>query len=117
MKNLPDGTFDLSEMMEKVRILDDHFPWTALVCIENSHNKCGGKSVPLTWINKVGKACQKMGLKLHCDGARIFNAAAESEISVDQLVKYCDSVSVCLSKGLGAPVGSVIVGTKEFMQR
>ena len=65
----------------------------------------------------MGKACQKLKLKLHCDGARIFNAAVASGISAERMVKYCDSVSVCLSKGLGAPVGSVIVGKKDFITR
>ena len=65
----------------------------------------------------MGAKCRDLGLKLHCDGARLWNSAAGLGVSPARLVKDCDTVSVCLSKGLGAPVGSVIVGTKDFMQR
>ena len=86
-----------------------------LVCIENSHNKCGGRAVPISWLQRVGKACKDLNLPLHCDGARLFNTAAALKVPAKELVKDCASVSVCLSKGLGTPVGSVIVGSQDFI--
>ncbi|TRY80568.1 hypothetical protein TCAL_04559 [Tigriopus californicus] len=117
LTNLPDGTFSTEELKAKIRPDDPHEPQTALICIENTHNKCGGKVVPLTWIRDVGQICRDAGLPLHCDGARLFNASVAMGISVKDLVKDCDSVSICLSKGLGAPIGSVIVGSAAFIQR
>lgn len=117
MKNYPDGTFDIKEIFEKVRADDPHFPISRLVCIENSHNKCGGKAVPVQWVDQVGQVCKDLGLKLHCDGARLFNTAAALGVSAESLVRPCDTVSICLSKGLGAPVGSCIAGPKDFIRR
>ena len=94
---------------------DPHSPITMLVCIENSHNKCGGRAVPMSWLQQVGKACKELKLPLHCDGARLFNTAAALKVPAKELVKDCASVSVCLSKGLGTPVGSVIVGSHDFI--
>ena len=96
---------------------DPHDPITSLVCIENSHNKCGGGAVSLDWIDKLASVTKKYKLPLHCDGARLFNTAIASKVPASRLVRDCDSVSVCLSKGLGTPVGSVIVGSKEFITR
>ena len=84
-----------------------------LVCIENSHNNCGGRAVPLEWIKELSKTCKSFNLPLHCDGARLFNTAVALKVPASKLVEHCDSVSVCLSKGLGCPIGSVIVGRKE----
>ncbi|XP_059096923.1 uncharacterized protein LOC131891393 [Tigriopus californicus] len=117
LTNLPDGTFSTGELRAKIRPDDQLEPQTALICIENTHNKCGGKVLPLTWIREVGQICKDAGLPLHCDGARLFNASIVMGIPVKDLVKDCDSVSLCLSKGLGAPIGSVIVGSEDFIKR
>lgn len=117
LTNLPDGTFCIEELKAKIRPDDQHEPQTALICIENTHNKCGGKVLPLTWIREVGQFCKEAGLPLHCDGARLFNASVSMGIPVQDLVRDCDSVSICLSKGLGAPIGSVIVGSAAFIKR
>lgn len=97
--------------------MDPHLPISSLVCIENSHNKCGGRTLPLEWIEKLGKTCKELKLPIHCDGARLFNTAVALKSPASRLVEYCDSVSICLSKGLGCPIGSVIVGSKDFIAK
>lgn len=96
---------------------DDHFPVTRLVCLENTHNLCGGAVLPVGYLSKVGELVRDHGLKLHLDGARIFNAAAASGISAAELASEADSVTFCLSKGLCAPVGSVLCGDQHFVDR
>jgi threonine aldolase len=96
---------------------DPHHPITTLVCIENSQSKCGGKALPLSWINQVGEICRGWKVPLHCDGSRLFNTANALKVPVAEIVGPCDSVSICLSKGLGAPIGSVIVGSNDFIKR
>jgi len=117
LKNLEDGTFSIEELEAKVREDDQHLPITTLVAIENTHNKCGGRALPLEWLEQLGKTCKRLGLPLHCDGARIFNAAVSQGKTIADLLQHVDSASICLSKGLCCPVGSVIVGTKELMQK
>merc|ERR1712106_820713 len=117
LKNLEDGTFSIEELEAKVREDDQHLPITTMVAIENTHNKCGGRALPLEWLEQLGKSCKRLGLPLHCDGARLFNAAASQGKEIGDLLKHVDSASLCLSKGLGCPIGSVIVGTKELMQK
>ena len=119
-KTLPtqdDGTIKIEDIENAIRADDPHFPKTRLVALENTHNYCGGKVLKTEYVDQVGELCKKHNLILHIDGARIFNAAAASGDSVERLTREADSVSVCLSKGLGAPVGSVIVGTSEFVAR
>ncbi|XP_054258459.1 L-allo-threonine aldolase-like isoform X2 [Macrosteles quadrilineatus] len=118
VKNLPDGTWDLDEMLDKIR--DDsnvHTAQTSLICLENTHNWCGGRALPLGWVEKLAQIAREVGIPLHLDGARVFNAALSSGVNVAELVKDFSSVSVCLSKGLGAPVGSLLVGDKQFINR
>ncbi|CAL4073159.1 unnamed protein product, partial [Meganyctiphanes norvegica] len=117
ISNKPDGTFCLDEMLSLVRGNDPHYPITKLVCIENTHNMCGGKALPIEWLDKIGSICNELKVPLHMDGARLCNAAATLNISLERLVRHCSSVSLCLSKGLGAPIGSVIVGNKDFIDR
>jgi len=120
VKNNPNGTFSIDELRSKIRHgadEDPHYPITSLVCIENSHNNCGGRAVPLDWIEKLAQTCKEFNLPIHCDGARLFNTAVALNVPASKLVEHCDSVSVCLSKGLGCPIGSVIVGRKEFIGR
>jgi len=117
LKNREDGTFCLQELQDKVRADDAHLPVTSLVAIENTHNKCGGRVLPLDWLEELGATCRQLGLPLHCDGARIFHAVEHLGVSLAKLLEQCDSASICLSKGLGCPVGSVIVGSKALMAR
>ncbi|CAN6228861.1 unnamed protein product [Urochloa humidicola] len=117
--NNPDGTMDVDKIVAAIRnpagaLL---YPTTRLICLENTHANCGGKCLSAEYTDKVGEIAKSHGLKLHIDGARIFNASVALGVPVDRLVKAADSVSVCLSKGLGAPVGSVIVGSKAFIDK
>jgi threonine aldolase len=91
-----------------------HTPGTGLVCIENTHNMAGGAPYELAEVRAIGEACRRHGLPLHVDGARIFNAAAALGVDLRDLASPADSLSFCLSKGLGAPVGSVLCGTATF---
>ncbi len=105
-----DGTLDLEKMDEYVHTdADVHFAPTRLVCLENTHNHCGGVVLPLEHVRAVRELCDRHGLKMHLDGARLFNAAAASGIPAAEYAALFDTVSICLSKGLGAPVGSVLV--------
>jgi threonine aldolase len=100
-----------------VREDDQHYPRTSLVCIENTHNTCGGRILTPNYVNSMAALCAELDLPLHMDGARVFNAAAGSGLPVEQLVAGADSVSICLSKGIGCPVGSVLVGSEQFIYR
>jgi len=115
--NKNDGTIDLDDIRGVIRADDQHFPTTRLLCVEQTHNKCGGRVLPLEYLDKCGQLCKENGIKLHLDGARIWNAAAALGVSPARCVAAADTVSVCLSKGLGAPVGSVILGDAEFIRR
>ena len=117
IQNRPDGTLTLDDILASIRTEDVHHPITRLVCLENTQNICGG--VPLTpaYTRQVGELALRNDLALHIDGARIFNAAAAQSVSVRELVDPADSVMFCLSKGLAAPVGSMLVGTGKFIQR
>ncbi|XP_022966485.1 probable low-specificity L-threonine aldolase 1 isoform X2 [Cucurbita maxima] len=119
VKNNDDGTIDIDLIEAAIRNPKGElfFPTTRLICLENTHANSGGKCLPVEYIDEVGELTKKHGLKLHIDGARIFNASIALGVSVDRLVQTADSVSVCLSKGLGAPVGSVIVGSKSFIAK
>ena len=113
-----DGTLLLEDIEERIRTaMDDvHFPRTKLVCLENTHNRMGGKVLTVEYIENVAQLCRKYRLKLHMDGARLMNAAVYLNVNPAEFVRSCDSVSFCLSKGLAAPVGSLILGTKEFIR-
>ncbi|MFO7888786.1 MAG: low-specificity L-threonine aldolase [bacterium] len=104
--------------IEKViRPYNVHFPPTRLICLENTHNRAGGKIYPLDEIKKIHNLSKKYGLNMHLDGARLWNASVATGISLKEYARYFDSVSVCFSKGLGAPIGSMIVGSKEFIKK
>jgi threonine aldolase len=115
--NQVDGTLSPQEIAASIRSEDVHHPITRLVCLENTQNICGG--IPLTpdYTRQVGELVHEKGLVLHIDGARIFNAAAALDISVRELVEPADSVMFCLSKGLAAPVGSILAGPQKFIGR
>ncbi|KAL5711846.1 low-specificity L-threonine aldolase [Ranunculus cassubicifolius] len=119
VKNNVDGTMDLELIEGAIRDPGGelYFPTTRLICLENTHANCGGRTISVEYTDKVGELARKHGIKLHIDGARIFNAAVALGVPVHRLVQAADSVSVCLSKGLGAPVGSVLVGSKSFIQK
>jgi threonine aldolase len=94
---------------------DDHYPKTEAICIENSHNILGGVALTQEYIDALGNLAHTNDIKLHMDGARIFNAAISRGVSVRRMCQHVDSISFCLSKGLGAPLGSVLVGSKDFI--
>lgn len=117
VKNLNDGTFSLEDVKRKIRIYEFHEPITKLVLVENTHNMCGGKVLPMKFIDDLAIICRENNLKLHMDGSRIFNAAAYLNLPVSRIVRDCDTVNFALSKGLCAPVGSCLVGSKEFIEQ
>jgi threonine aldolase len=111
------GVFGGADVEAVVRPADPHFPRTRLVCIENTHNRGGGKIWPLERIEEVAAVARRHGLQLHLDGARLWNAAVATGIAESRWAAPFDTVSVCYSKGLGAPVGSALVGSKAFLER
>lgn len=115
--NKEDGTMDLRKIEASIRCAELLYPTTRLICIENTHANSGGRCITADYTDKLGELAKSYGLKLHVDGARIFNASTALGVPVSQLVSAADSVSVCLSKGLGAPVGSVIVGSQAFIEK
>lgn len=116
--NTRDGRLVLEDVEAAIRPKgDDHFPTSRLVCLEDTHNLCGGAVLPIDYMQAVADLAHARGLSLHIDGARIFNAAAASGRPVHELVEGADSVTFCLSKGLCAPVGSVLCGSQEFIAR
>ena len=115
--NQPDGTLRLDEIEAAIRGDNIHFPRTRLVCLENTHNRCYGAALTPEYTAAVAALAKSRGLSVHLDGARIFNAAVALGVDVRELTRGVDSVNVCLSKGLAAPVGSVICGSREFIAR
>jgi threonine aldolase len=96
---------------------DPHYASHGLVAIENTHNRCGGAVLPPAYVDDLGALCKENRLPLHVDGSRLFNAAAALGVPASRLVRGADSVTVCLSKGVGAPVGAVVVGSAEMVER
>jgi threonine aldolase len=117
VKNQADGTLALDEIRASIQTEDVHHTITRLICIENTQNVCGGVPLTLEYTRQVGKLAKENGLLFHIDGARIFNAAAALNVSAKDLAEPADSVMFCLSKGLVAPVGSMLAGTKKFIAR
>lgn len=115
--NQVDGTLDLQDIIAAIRPDNPHQPITRLIALENTHNRCGGAPLPVEYTQSVGALARRYGLRLHLDGARIFNAAVALGIRAADLASPADSVTFCLSKGLSAPVGSVLCGSKEFIAR
>lgn len=111
------GIITAAQIEQVLRPVDPHFARTRLVCLENTHNRGGGKIFPLAEMARIADLCQARGLMLHLDGARFWNACVATGLSPGDYAKPFDTVSVCFSKGLGAPVGSALVGTAEQMQR
>lgn len=117
IRNQPDGTLELDDIREAVRSEDAHFPVTRLIILENTHNRCGGVSIDMEYTDQVAALAREHDIRLHLDGARIFNAAAALGVSARDLAAPYDSVTFCLSKGLCAPVGSVLCGSKKFIHQ
>ena len=115
--NEPDGTLNLDTVEKKIRPSDLHYPPTRLIALENTHNYCMGSPIGPEYIQQASDLAKRYGLQIHVDGARIFNAAVALEIDVKDLVREVDSVMFCLSKGLSAPVGSLVCGNKNFISR
>jgi threonine aldolase len=111
------GVFTAADVESALRPADQHFSPTRLVCVENTHNRGGGSVWPIEQIREVARTARAHGLRLHLDGARLWNAAVASGIPERDYATHFDSVSVCFSKGLGAPIGSALCGTREFIQR
>ncbi len=110
------GWFSVEQLERVIRPSDVHEPVTKLVCLENTHNRKGGSVTPIEVMREIREFALSRGLRVHLDGARIFNASAASGIDVKEYCSLCDSTMFCLSKGLGAPIGSMLVGTHGFIK-
>jgi threonine aldolase len=116
--NQADGTLSLADIQGALRRADDpHCPISRLVVLENTQNRCGGVAITAEYTREVGSLAREHGLLLHLDGARIFNAAAALGVDARELAEPADSVTFCLSKGLCAPVGSVLCGSRDFITK
>jgi len=111
------GIFDAAQVEAAIRIDDVHFPVSRLIVIENTHNRGGGTVFPLSKIHQIRELATRRGLRMHMDGARLWNASVATGTSPAEYAAPFDSVSVCLSKGLGCPVGSLVLGAKDFIKR
>ena len=115
ISNQPDGTLKLEDIEGAVRQDNVHFPPTRLICLENTHNRCSGMPLTVEYTKNVAELAGDHGISVHVDGARIFNAATALGVNVRELSEPVDSVSFCLSKGLSAPVGSLVCGSQDFI--
>jgi len=111
------GVITAEQIESAIRPAGVHYPRTSLVWIENTHNRAGGTVFPLGEIARIGELCRREGLKFHMDGARLLNASVASGVSPGEFASPVDSTSICLSKGLGCPVGSVLAGSSDFIER
>jgi threonine aldolase len=111
------GIFSVADVRAVLRPRDPHFAPTRLICLENTHNRGGGSVWPIERIAEIAALARERGLRLHLDGARLWNAAVATSLAEREYAAWFDSVNVCFSKGLGAPVGSALAGTREFIQR
>jgi threonine aldolase len=111
------GMIDPQALESRILKADLHTPGTTLLCIENTHNRAGGAVIPLSAMKAYRQITEKHGLKLHLDGARVFNASTALGVPVKEITSLTDSVSFCLSKGLGSPVGSLLCGTHAFIEK
>ena len=115
LPNNCDGTISLDLLEKGIRHSDIHSPSTRLICLENTHNFCQGTPLSPDYMTTVADLAANYGLKIHLDGARVFNAAVALKIPVAKLTEKVDSVMFCLSKGLSAPVGSLVCGSSDFI--
>lgn len=115
LQNSDEGLMDLAEIKQAIRLDNVHFPQTSLISLENTHNMCFGSPISKDYIDEVSNIAKENKLKLHVDGARIFNATTALNISLKDMIDNVDSITFCLSKGLACPIGSIICGSKEFI--
>jgi threonine aldolase len=111
------GILKVQQIEDAIRPPDHHFAPTRLICLENTHNRGGGAIYPIEEIVRIHKLARQRGLSMHLDGARLFNACVASGVEARDYARYFDSVAFCLSKGLGCPVGSLVVGSAELIER
>jgi threonine aldolase len=111
------GAFDTAELEAAIRPRDLHFPEPTLVCVENTHNRHGGSIITPAQLEAISKVARAHSLKLYMDGARIFNAAVALGVDVKEFTRHVDNLMFCLSKGLACPVGSLVVGDREFIEK
>ena len=120
MRTVPndqEGRMDPSAVEQAIRPQNIHYPQTTLLCLENTHNRCGGAVLTPEYTSAITQLAHQYGLQVHLDGARIFNAAVALDVPASDLARPVDSVCFCISKGLSAPVGSLICGTQEFIEK
>ncbi|KAG1660158.1 putative low-specificity L-threonine aldolase 2 [Nymphon striatum] len=118
VKTNENGTLDMDDLEDKIRPpSNNHFPVSRLICIENTNNRCGGVVLPLEFLRKLKDFATDKGLLVHLDGARVWNAVVHLGIQLADIAKYADSISFCIYKGLAAPAGSMLSGTKEFIEQ
>lgn len=115
LRNLRNGSLDAAEVAAAIREPNIHTPRNPLLCLENTHNRCGGAALSLDEMDRLTSLAQGNGLQVHLDGARIFNAQAALDAPAARISRDCNTVSFCFSKGLGCPVGSILCGTSEFI--
>lgn len=111
------GALDAAGVREAIREENIHFPPTSLICLENTHNRAGGAVIPLKKMEAIHETAREHAVPVHLDGARLFNAAVAAAVPAHRIAACADSVQICLSKGLAAPVGSLIAGTREWIAR
>jgi threonine aldolase len=111
------GRLDPDDIEQGIRGKDIHYPPTTLICLENTHNRCGGSVLTVDYTDEVCNLAHGRGIKMHLDGARVFNAAIALGVPASTVARNVDSVALCLSKGLSAPVGSLLCGSKDFVGR
>ncbi|ASS74724.1 threonine aldolase [Tumebacillus algifaecis] len=111
------GAMNPEDVQKAIRTANIHHPRTGLICVENTHNKAGGTILPLDHLHAVSKIAKEHGVPIHMDGARLFNAVVASGHQATAFTQYVDTVQVCFSKGLGAPIGSILAGSKETIEQ
>jgi threonine aldolase len=111
------GAMDPQAVYNAIRTEDIHYPETGLICLENTHNRAGGAVIPVHNMEEIYNIAQVNRIPVHLDGARLFNAAAAAGVDVKEFTKSTDTVQICLSKGLGAPVGSLLAGSTDFINQ
>ncbi|XP_075557910.1 uncharacterized protein LOC142589998 [Dermacentor variabilis] len=112
-----DGRLLIEDLESRVRYRNIPCPKTALLCLENTHNFCGGTVLPVDYVEQASRFAKSHNIPLHMDGARITNAAAYLDLPVKDLLRGCDSVMMCISKGLSCPIGSLVAGSKDFIYK
>lgn len=111
------GMISAEQVRPLIRHSDIHQAWTKLICIENTHNRAGGRILPIDSIRLLGELCQERDLRMHLDGARLWNASVATGIPMKEYAQYADTINICLSKAMGAPIGSLLVSTYENIEK